>query len=157
MTLCIERKLTLSGKTEDYRCELLALDHGVGVLRYVIDRHYDIEGFMLSPGDETRALYWEGRPYTLYVWSRKQEGDRAYYFNIADSVRLRQNEFVWRDLAVDILVDARERVSVLDEHELPADLPPGLREYILRAKEHVLTCFRDIIEEADRLISPAQT
>jgi hypothetical protein len=152
MNSCIEKKITLSGGTETYQCELLSLKDGVGVLRYVIDRSYDIAGHILSPGDITFAVYWQGRPYTLYVWLRREQRDRSYYFNIADSVLLRPEEFLWRDLVVDILVDSAAKARVLDEHELPHDLPPDLLEYIVKAKEHVLTNFRDIIEEADKLI-----
>lgn len=154
MKICIETKLTLSGPAKTYRCELVSLQDGIGILRYVIDREYDIAGFRLQPGDVTLAVFWEGRPYTLYVWLREKQGDRAYYFNIADSVSLRPEEFLWRDLAVDILVDNEGTVKVLDEHELPADLPRELLEYILQARDEVLAGYRDILEEAERLIQP---
>lgn len=147
-----ERKLTLAGAEHLYACELLVYQPGFGVLKYVIDRTYDIAGFVLSPGDVTLAVYWKGRPYTLYIWFREQHGDRAYYFNIADSVSLSPGEFVWRDLAVDILVTDDGTVRVLDEHELPHGLSGGLLEYILKAKDHILAHFRDIIEEAEKLI-----
>lgn len=152
MPSCLERKHTLSGETKQYRCHLVSLENGVGILRYVVDREYDIAGFRLSPGDTTIAVYWEGRPYTLYIWHRTKQGDRAYYFNIADSVSLAPEEFVWRDLAVDILVGHDGEVKVLDEHELPHDLPRQLRERIMRARDHILARFRDILEEAEQLI-----
>jgi len=149
---CLEKKLTLSGKIHTYSCELVSLTDSVGILRYVIDRSYDIAGFRLSPGDVTLALYWKNRPYTLYIWFRKKENDRAYYFNIADAVSLCAEEFVWRDLAVDILVDPKGTVHVLDEHELPSDLPANLDLYIKDAKRYVLGHFRDIIEEVEKLL-----
>ena len=148
-----ERKILLSGEIKTYQCELLSLGNGIGVLRYVIDREYDIAGYRLSPGDETLAIYWAGRPYTLYIWHRKQPADRAYYFNIADSVTLAPHEFVWRDLAVDILVTEDGLVRVLDEHELPPHLPPALLLYIMKAKDHVLAHFRDIIDEAEKRLA----
>jgi hypothetical protein len=153
MRACREKKLALSGETEIYRCELVSLRSDRGVLRYIIDREYDVAGFRLSPGDETLAFYWPDRPYTLYVWFRKRQGDRAYYFNIADAVALRPDEFLWRDLAVDILVDENGTVRVLDEHELPHDLPSGLLDYIMKAKDHILAHFGDILEEAEKLIA----
>jgi hypothetical protein len=119
MPLCIETKLTLSGETKTYCCELLQFGSGLGVLRYVIDREYDVHGVELAPGDETIAVYWEERPYTLYIW---------------------------RDLAVDILVDGRG-VHVLDEHELPATLDADLGRYINEAKASVLERHEDIIHD----------
>lgn len=152
MRACLEKKLTLSGEIKTYPCELVSLEGGVGILRYVIDQEYDVAGFRLSPGDVTLAVYWKSRPYTLYVWFRNQQRDRAYYFNISDSVTLSPDEFVWRDLAVDILVDPEGIVSVLDEHELPPDLPPDLALYIEEARNNVLAHFRDIIKEAEGLL-----
>lgn len=152
MSICHERKLTLSGETKTYRCELISLEQGVGILRYVIEQEYDVAGFRLSPGDETLAIYWEDRPYTLYVWFRKRQGDRAHYFNIADSVLLRPEEFIWRDLSVDLLVDPAGTIRVLDEHELPQDLDGDVLAYIRQAQRHLLAHFRTIIEEADLLM-----
>ena len=151
MPLCIETKLTLSGETKTYRCELLHFGSGFGVLRYVIDRKYDVHGVKLSPGDETIALYWEGRPYTLYVWRRQAAQDTVFYFNIADQISLTPQEFIWRDLAVDILVDSRG-VHVLDEHELPADLDANLGRYINEAQAHILVHYEDIIQKAHMLL-----
>ncbi len=152
MAFCLEKKLTLSGKTETYQCQLVSLENDVGILRYVIDREYDVIGFRLAPGDVTLAVYWVDRPYTLYVWFRKEQRDRAYYFNIADRVSLGPGEFVWRDLVVDILIGPSGEVRVLDENELPSGLPPNLLRYIDEARDHVLGNFGDIIKEADGLL-----
>ena len=151
MPLCIETKLTLSGETKTYRCELLHFGSGFGVLRYVIDREYDVHGVVLAPGDETIALYWEDRPYTLYVWRRQAAQDTVFYFNIADQISLTPQEFIWRDLAVDILVDSRG-VHVLDEHELPADLDADLGRYINEAQAHILVHYEDIIQKVHLLL-----
>ena len=151
MPLCIETKLTLSGETKTYRCELLHFGSGFGVLRYVIDREYDVHGVVLAPGDETIALYWEDRPYTLYVWRRQAAQDTVFYFNIADQISLTPQEFIWRDLAVDILVDS-SGVHVLDEHELPADLDADLGRYINEAQAHILVHYEDIIQKVHMLL-----
>ena len=151
MPLCIETRLTLSGETKTYRCELLHFGSGFGVLRYVIDREYDVHGVVLAPGDETIALYWEDRPYTLYVWRRQAAQDTVFYFNIADQISLTPQEFIWRDLAVDILVDS-SGVHVLDEHELPADLDADLGRYINEAQAHILVHYEDIIQKAHMLL-----
>jgi hypothetical protein len=151
MLSCLETKLTLSGETERYRCELLHYEAGFGILRYVIDREYDVHGVKLAPGDETIALYWEDRPYTLYIWQRRNLTAPVYYFNIADQVSLSPQEFVWRDLAVDVLVDERG-VHVLDEHELPLGIDPHLRLSIQSSTAHLLTGHQTIIRDADVLV-----
>jgi hypothetical protein len=152
MPLCRELKHTLSGKAQTYLCEQLTYEPGFGVLRYVIDREYDVSGHRLAPGDVTIALYWEDRPYTLYVWDLGERG-RLFYFNIADSIKLRSGEFSWRDLTIDVLIDGRGGVSVLDEEDLPADLAPELKEYIRNAVDLVVRNKQEIIKETERVIA----
>jgi hypothetical protein len=147
MSLCIETKRTLSGETKTYRCELLHFGSGFGVLRYVIDREYDVYGVELAPGDKTIALYWEDRPYTLYIWRRRTAKTPVYYFNIADRISLTPQEFIWRDLVVDILVDSRG-VHVLDEDELPSNLDARILQSIRETQAHILNNYPRIIKEA---------
>ncbi len=151
MAACIEKKLTLSGRTDLFRCELLQLNPERGVLRYVLEREYRLAGIRLLPGDVTYALYWPDRPYTLYIWHTTT--GPVYYFNIADSVALTPETFVWRDLVVDILVADRSHPLVLDEEELPHDLPPELGAYIRSATHLVLSSYHTVIRESEDLIS----
>lgn len=149
---CIETKILLTGAIHQYPCELLYFENTFGILRYVVDKDYHISGMRLVPGDVTLALYWTDRPYTLYIWQMKGSKSAAYYFNIADSISLLPREFRWRDLTVDILVDTTGTVHVLDEDELPADLPVKLQCSIQTAKAHVLARYWDIITEANFLL-----
>jgi hypothetical protein len=157
MPLCLEKKLTLSGKVLTFPCELVSFEPGFGILRYVVDREYTISGIRLMPGEVTCALYWQDRPYTLYTWRLPRGGGALYYFNIADSISLQPREFVWRDLALDILIDARGDAHVLDEDEVPAGLDADVARYIQRARDHILLHFRDIIREAEMLLAPCST
>ncbi len=152
MQQCREVKHTLFGDTQTYSCQLLEYGPGFGMLRYVVDREYDISGHKLLPGDVTYGLYWEDRPYTLYVWDLIRINSRLYYFNIADSISLQPGEFLWRDLAIDILIDADDRVRILDEHELPPDLAQELKRSIRTAVDLVVEQHREIIREAEEHI-----
>jgi hypothetical protein len=149
MPLCTEKKTLLSGEVKTFACELVHLQDGFGVLRYVIDQSYDISGVKLRPGDITIALYWTDRPYTLYLWYVNEGNAVAYYFNIADRISLTPQAFSWRDLVVDVLIDPQQNVHVLDEHELPVDLSPELTISIQSTKELILRDYSRIIQEAD--------
>ncbi len=152
MSICIEKKLTLSGKVYLFKCELLLLNSDLGVLKYVIAREHAIDGIKLQPGDITHALYWIDRPYTLYIWHLT--GNRViHYFNIADSISLQPREFLWRDLAVDIVIDDGRHVRVLDEDELPDNLDPKLSRYIQNAKATILQEHTSIIQESNVIVS----
>lgn len=152
MSICIEKKLTLSGKVYLFECELLLLNSSLGVLKYVIDREYTVDGINLRPGDITHALYWIDRPYTLYIWHLTR--DRVVqYFNIADRISLQPREFLWRDLAVDIVIEDGRNVRVLDEDELPDNLDPELSRYIQNAKTIIMREYASIVHEANVIVS----
>jgi hypothetical protein len=151
MTVCIEKKLTLSGAIEVFECKLLHVDNGFGALKYVIDREYTVNGITLHPGDITYALYWNTRPYTLYIWHTNGK-QIHYYFNIADNISIQPKEIAWRDLSIDILIDADGNVHVLDEDELPLGLPAGLVGYIQSAKAHVLDHYKQIVFEVRSIL-----
>jgi len=152
MSLCIEKKLTLSGKLYVFECELLFLKNDLGVLKYVIDQEHTIHHIKLQPGDITHALYWVDRPYTLYVWHLT--GNRViHYFNIADRISLQPKEFLWRDLAIDILIADDHSVHVLDEDELPDNLYPDLSHYIQNAKSIIIRDHAAILSEVRSILS----
>ena len=151
MPLCLEKKELLRGGVHTYPCDLVRFEPGFGILKYVIDREYDIQGCRLMPGDVTWAFYWEDRPYSLYIWKLK-DGAVLHYFNIADRISLAASEFRWRDLVVDILIDRHGAPQVLDRHELPPDLDKDLADYIDRSQERVLSGYRAIMDEADALL-----
>lgn len=153
MIRCLEKKILLSGDVHTYSCELLRLDTGFGILKYVIDREYRVGTIRLKPGDITYAFYWKARPYTLYTWHLRESGRVLYYFNIADRISLSPNEFTWRDLVVDILVDDRNRIYVLDEDELPGTISPHLLKYIHEAATLIKNTFPVIIRETEILLS----
>lgn len=153
MPACLERKTLLSGDVQEFVCDLLYHSERFGVLRYVLDRPYSVGPYSLASGDVTYALYWSDRPYTLYTWRIKRIRRTLYYFNLADSIILRPDAFQWRDLVVDILIDDKHTIHILDEEELPRELDPALLASIRYAKQHVLDCFPTIIREADRILA----
>ena len=150
---CEEVKRSLLGGEVTYNCELVALSGNFGILKYELDREWRVGNLSLPPGAVSYGLYWVDRPYTLYLWFDNGREPVAYYFNLADSVSLSAQQFVWRDLVVDILVWPTGKVEVLDESELPESLDRKLTQYIESSKELVLQSYKSIIKEADTMLS----
>ncbi len=61
--------------------------------------------------------------YNVYHWLDRAGQTLGYYFNICDETRITAEVIEWRDLTVDVLAIPGGRLDVLDEHELPAELP----------------------------------
>ena len=152
MNTCIEIKQTLSGTVEQFACELVALEENYGILRYRILERVSVGDVLLVPGAVTYAVYWIGRPYNVYWWRDPQGETLAFYCNIADSTTLSPAEFRWRDLTLDILIHPNGEIAILDQDQLPSDLPGPLRNYIDLAKQHVVDNAREIVEEVQELV-----
>ena len=149
---CIEMKQTLSGAMQQFTCELVALEDTYGILRYHIAKRAAAGEIVLLPGTVTYAVYWIERPYNVYWWRNPQGKTLAFYCNIADSTRLSADEFHWRDLTLDVLILPGGEITILDQEQLPADLPGSLRNYIDCAKQHVVQNARRITEEVQELV-----
>jgi predicted RNA-binding protein associated with RNAse of E/G family len=152
MRSCTERKRYLSGAEVVFECELVALEDPLGILKYVLDRRWQVHGLTLPPGTLTYAFYWTDRPYNLYWWMDGDGRTVGYYFNLADSVELSAREFLWRDLVIDVLVRPGGGMQLIDEEELPDALEGELQAYIQAGKRLLLRDYRAIIEEVAALL-----
>lgn len=152
MLSCIENKKIYEGIEINYKCELLFLSDGFGVLRYKLADTCRIGNLLLPEGTITYAFYWENRPYVLYKWYDEGGETLANYFNVADSVKLEKDIFLWRDLIVDVLVFPSGELKILDENEIPLGMDSNLKEYIKNTKSNLLDKFEITIEETDMIV-----
>ena len=152
---CLEIKRKLDGREQRFACELVALTPSRGILRYVTDSERQVASVRLFAGCVTYAVYWPDRPYNVYWWQEPSGRSLAFYFNISDSTELGREAFRWRDLALDVLVLPDGSAEVLDEAELPADLAPPLRAYVLEARDAILAAPRVLTEQVRAVVARA--
>lgn len=148
----IERKRRLDGTFVDFRCDRLLIEPDRrAVLRYVIPRERRLEGtdLVLVPGTVTIAHYWSDRPYNVYHWLDRGR-TLGYYCNVAEATTISEEEVSYTDLVVDVLIDPTGITTVLDEEELPTDLPAPLRATVSRALDQVTGQSKRIAAEIER-------
>lgn len=148
----IERKTRLDGSTEDYECEVLVLEPGRhAVLRYVLQREWVIAGgaMRVPKGAQTVSHYWIDRPYNVYHWLAGGQ-TLAYYCNIVGKTEISADRVEYQDLVVDVLLGTSGKAEVLDEDELPEDLPPAHRIAIAKALEVIIANPRFLMREIER-------
>jgi len=145
-----EVKRTLAGREARFQCEVYSQTDDELVALFRLPEPRDVHGVWLPAGTITVGYFWRDRPYNLYHWLDKRGRTLAYYFNIGDVRSWGATEFEWDDLAVDILAAPSGRTRVLDEDELPDDLAPARRAYILAARDRVLAELAELIETAER-------
>ncbi len=144
-----EVKRTLAGGESRFACEVYSQTEDELVVLFRLPEPRDVHGTWLPAGTVTVGYFWRSRPYNLYHWLDRRRRTLAYYFNIGDVRSWATTEFEWDDLAVDVLAAPSGRTQVLDEEELPTDLPDERRAYILNARDEVLRDLPKLIETAE--------
>jgi len=86
-----------------------------------------VHGVQLPAGTVTFGHFWQGRPYNVYHWLDHTDGAPiGIYANLAGDTRLEGETLSWLDLVVDVLILPGAQPVILDEDELPADMPAYL-------------------------------
>ena len=153
----VERKNRLDGTSQDFLCDRLLIERGKrAVLRYTWTKELRVPGtdLVVPKGGFTISQYWADRPYNLYHFLSAPGPARprtiAYYCNVISATSIADDLVSYDDLVVDVLIDPSGAALVLDEDELPADLPPPQRLVINKALEELTGNTRRLAAEFER-------
>jgi len=155
----LEIKRTLDGREKRFDCRLLALapDRRHAAVLWIAPEPMHVHGVDLPAGTVSVGHFWTDRPYNVYHWLDRAGQTLGYYFNICDETRITAGLIEWRDLTVDVLAIPGGRLDVLDEHELPAELPTHVAVSIFEGKDAILSAPAAVmaeIEAASRAVLP---
>ena len=146
----VEIKRTLAGGEKRFDCGVLRADGSHMVVLFVAPAAMHVHGVDLAAGTVTFGHFWTDRPYNVYHWLDADSGATiGRYVNLADETRIEPGTLSWRDLVVDILIGRDGAVTVLDEDEIPDDLPVDLRQSIESAKADVIGAAAALIAELE--------
>jgi hypothetical protein len=148
----LELKHTLDGREKRFDCRLLALspDGRHAAVLWVAPAAMHVHGVDLPAGTMSVGHFWTDRHYNVYHWLDGAGETLGYYFNICDETRIAAERLEWRDLIVDVLALPGGRLDVLDEHELPAELPGDVAAHIAAGKSAILNAPAAVMAEVDR-------
>jgi hypothetical protein len=146
----IERKTRFDGSVQEFACRALLIEPGKrAVIGYDLTRDWQVGGLVVPKGGYTAGHFWLDRPYNVYHWL---DGRRTlgYYFNVGLVDEISESRVAWRDLIVDVLVKPDGGIDILDEDEVPPDLPPEHRRTIAQALEQIVTNPKRLVKEIER-------
>ena len=145
-----ERKTRFDGTVQEFACDALEVQPGKrAVIRYALDRDWPVGSLIIPKGGYTAGHFWMDRPYNVYHWL-KDGKTLAYYFNVGLVDEISETRVAWRDLIIDVLVEPDGAIDILDEDEVPADLPSEHRRTIANALEQIMTNPRRLVAEIER-------
>ncbi len=155
----LEIKRTLDGREKRFDCRLLARspDGRHAAVLWISPAPMHVHGVDLPAGTVSVGHFWTDRHYNVYHWLDPAGKTLGYYFNICDRTLIGPDVIEWRDLVVDVLALPDGRLDLLDEHELPAELPPGVAADITDGTRAILDRPATVlaeIEAASRAVLP---
>lgn len=154
-TSIVERKNRLDGTSEAFICERLLLEPGKrAVLKYTWTKELALTGTVLvvPKGGFTVSHYWTDRAYNVYhfLTAPPAPSTLGYYCNVVAATTIAEDLVTYDDLIVDVLIDPSGAALVLDEEDLPADLPSPQRATINKALEELTGNSRRLALEIER-------
>jgi predicted RNA-binding protein associated with RNAse of E/G family len=146
----IERKTRFDGSVQEFACRALVIEPGThAVIRYDLDRDWHVGGMVFPKGGYTAGHFWADRPYNVYHWLERGR-TLAYYFNVGLVDEISEAQVAWRDLIIDVLVKPDGAMDILDEDEVPPDLPAEHRRTIAQALEQIVTNPKRLVKEIEQ-------
>jgi hypothetical protein len=147
----LEIKRTLDGREKRFDCRLLAAaaDGRHAAVLWIAPAPMHVHGVDLPAGTVSVGHFWTDRHYNVYHWLDDARRTLGFYFNICDQTRIGAGTIEWRDLTVDVLALPDGRLDVVDEHELPAELPADVAAHIAAGKKAILGAPEAVMAEVE--------
>ena len=118
MATFVETKRHINKPTQTYACELVKRGQGWVLLRYVSQKAWQIVDTHLPIGSCTWAFYEEGASCVIWRMVDPTEQLMGHLFHICSDIKVGSKGVDYLDLLLDIWVDAKGHVHLLDEDEL---------------------------------------
>ncbi len=152
-----EIKRHLDGRVERHSLRLVLRRPHLVVAFYEFARGFHRDGFIFPRGSYTYGFFWKRRPYVMYRMLDPQGQLVADRFDVVEDVYLGEREVSYRDLLLDIWIDASGHVQVADEDEVAEATREGALSNaqlarIERTHDLLLRRHRMIATEAERLL-----
>lgn len=145
-----ERKTRFDGSVLEFQCQRLLVEPGQrAVLRYDLGRDWKVADLVFPKGTYTAGHFWMDRPYNVYHWLENGR-TLAHYFNVGIVDEISETRVAWRDLIIDVLVKPDGSIEILDEEEVPPDMPSAHRRTIAQALEQIVTNPKRLVAEIER-------
>lgn len=145
----LEIKHKLSGERHEFYCQTLEKNAGEVVMLYRLEKPVTIADQHFAEGTLSFGYFWDDRNYNVYHWVATNGDSLAAYINIADRTEITHEIVEWRDLIIDLLITPDGRCQILDEDELPDDLPQELDQLISQQTETLLQKHQQLLQEIE--------
>ena len=153
----LEIKRHINKPDQSYLCDLLKRGKDYIIIKYVNERPGSVGSVFFDTGSTTYAYYRDGMGYVVWKMMNPQGVLEGYLFHICCDLQVRKDRVAYLDLLLDIWVDPRGRMEILDRDEVQECARAGMLgvhelEWIAQQEQQVVESWRHMVDDFDRLL-----
>ncbi len=153
----LEIKKHLNKPDQAYRCDLLQRGENYVIIKYVNQQPGRVGSVIIDTGSTTYAYYRNGMGYVVWKMVNPLNVLEGYLFHICCDLQVSEDRVEYLDLLLDVWIDARGRITILDRNEVQQSEKNGLigeRElmWIARQEQQVVESWQQIVADFNHLL-----
>ena len=153
----LEIKRDLNKPDQSYLCDLLKRGNDYIILKYVNEQPGSVASVTFDTGSTTYAFYRNGLGYVVWKMENPHNVLEGHLFHICCDLQVRKNRVVYLDLLLDVWIDPRGQLTILDQDEVQECAETGVigeRElmWIARQEQQIVENWQQIVTDFDRLL-----
>jgi predicted RNA-binding protein associated with RNAse of E/G family len=154
----IEIKKHVNKPAETYRCDLLKRGDNYVIIKYVNEQPGRVGSVTFDTGSTTYAYYRNGMEYVVWKMVDPFQVLEGYLFHICRDLQVRTDRVVYLDLLLDVWIDARGRIKILDRDEVQQCAEAGLigqseLMWIARQEQQIVEKWQQIVADFNLLLN----
>ncbi|UCD80204.1 MAG: DUF402 domain-containing protein [Desulfobacterales bacterium] len=153
----LEIKRHINKPDQSFLCDLLKRGQGYIIIKYVNDRPGSVGAVFFDTGSTTYAYYREAMGYVVWKMMNPLDVLEGYLFHICRDLQVETDRVTYLDLLLDIWIDARGRLEILDRDEVQECVRSGLigeheLGWIARQEKQITENWQHIVADFDHLL-----
>jgi protein associated with RNAse G/E len=156
----LEIKRHINKPDQSFLCDLLKRGEDYVILKYVNERPGTVGAVFFDTGSTTYAYYREAMGYVVWKMTNPRDELVGYLFHICCDLKVSKNRVAYLDLLLDIWIDSRGRLKILDRDEVQECSQRGLigeheLGWIARQEKQVTENWKHIVADFNHLLKAA--
>ena len=153
----LELKRHLNKPDESYLCDLLKRGDDYIIIKYVNEQPGSVASVTFDIGSTTYAYYRNGMGYVIWKMENPHHVLEGYLFHICSDLQVKDDKVEYQDLLLDIWVDAKGQITILDRDEVQQCEAAGLigeveLKWIARHEQEIVGNWHQIIADFNQLL-----
>ena len=153
----LEIKRHINKPDQSFVCDLLKRGQDYIIIKYVNERPGNVGAVFFDTGSTTYAYYREAMGYVVWKMMNPDDVLEGYLFHICCDLQVHKDRVAYLDLLLDVWIDARGRLEILDRGEVQECAQAGMLGahelgWIARQEQEIVENWPQIVADFNDLL-----